>query len=345
MIRRSGLRSTGWLALAILASLTLASCASSYRRDGNADSAARAGTGPTDAGTMNDPSRAGAHSVAAGSNAAAVDSGVVSGPTECRGPGRYEAGKEGSYRPCCAGLREVLYKKAAYGTDPSGQDIPICADFPERVYACVRGTCGDGICEEGESPACGCLADCPNAAWEHPPEPLDDAGSAVDANELIGQPKTCGKVDLVAQLQTSPHAIDCGDLPVDASSDAKTAARQCARDAVASAKPFQLFWLTSDTGTLNRNGLVARLEGGVLRTYSVSFFVGNSSSAGSTSESASWMECYAFGSSSCTATTQPDECFRCTSRNDTLCMCAPPLDLEGSPAGGPVAVSCVVILD
>ena len=66
------------------------------------------------------------------------------------------------------------YKKSAYTVGPSGENIPVCADFPLRVYACVRGKCGDGVCEEGESPACGCVVDCPDAAWERPPVPLDD---------------------------------------------------------------------------------------------------------------------------------------------------------------------------
>jgi hypothetical protein len=79
---------------------------------------------------------------------------------DCRGPGRYEAGKEGSYRPCCAGLTEVFYKKPAYVGG-----VPACAEFPLRVYACVRGTCGDGVCEAGEAPSCGCVADCRDAAW------------------------------------------------------------------------------------------------------------------------------------------------------------------------------------
>jgi hypothetical protein len=80
---------------------------------------------------------------------------------DCRGPGRYESGKEGSYRPCCSGLTEVSYQQAAY--DING--VPGCWSPPLRIYACVRGTCGDGICEIGEAPACGCVADCPDAAW------------------------------------------------------------------------------------------------------------------------------------------------------------------------------------
>jgi hypothetical protein len=43
--------------------------------------------------------------------------------------------------------------------------VPVCTQPLLRVYACVRGTCGDGICETGEAPSCGCVADCPDAAW------------------------------------------------------------------------------------------------------------------------------------------------------------------------------------
>jgi hypothetical protein len=89
-------------------------------------------------------------------NEALTDSGL-----DCRGPGRYESGKEGSYRPCCSGLTEVFYKKPGYS---DGEKV--CMDIPLRVYACVSGHCGDGICEEGESEACGCVEDCPSAVWE-----------------------------------------------------------------------------------------------------------------------------------------------------------------------------------
>jgi hypothetical protein len=42
---------------------------------------------------------------------------------------------------------------------------PVC--FPQllRVSACVKGTCGDGVCEVGENVKCGCDADCPDAKW------------------------------------------------------------------------------------------------------------------------------------------------------------------------------------
>lgn len=79
---------------------------------------------------------------------------------QCRGQGHYEAGKEGSYLPCCEGLTEVAQLSPA-----EGDDGPVCTDLPLRVYACVEGTCGDGICEVGEDVRCGCVDDCPGAAW------------------------------------------------------------------------------------------------------------------------------------------------------------------------------------
>lgn len=96
----------------------------------------------------------------------ATDSGSAGQSTgevasDCRGPGRYQAGKEGSYRPCCSGLREVFYTKLA--TAEGGARICISPEL--RIYACVQGRCGDGVCEVGEADACGCVADCPSAAW------------------------------------------------------------------------------------------------------------------------------------------------------------------------------------
>lgn len=102
-------------------------------------------------------------------------------PANCHGPGRYEAGKNGEYRPCCPGLRETFYQLAAYGEGGTN----ICASPPLRVYACVEGRCGDGVCEVGEAEKCGCAADCPSAVWGDVPTgelgstpPTDAAGPA-----------------------------------------------------------------------------------------------------------------------------------------------------------------------
>lgn len=79
----------------------------------------------------------------------------------CRGAGNYEAGKEGSYQPCCPGLREVFQKRAAQVGESAER---MCIDLPLRVYACVEGRCGDGRCEAPEAVVCGCEADCPSAS-------------------------------------------------------------------------------------------------------------------------------------------------------------------------------------
>jgi hypothetical protein len=100
---------------------------------------------------------------------------------DCRGPGRYEAGKEGSYRPCCAGLREVFYLTSASTADGTKS----CVAVPLRVYACVQGRCGDGVCEVGEAEACGCVADCPSAAWGDVPTGEVGASGADAGTDLV----------------------------------------------------------------------------------------------------------------------------------------------------------------
>lgn len=138
--------------------------------------------------------------------------------SECRGPGRYESGKEGSYRPCCSGLKEVSYGKPGYvfgdGT------AKICDHPPLRVYACVSGKCGDGICEAGEAPACGCVQDCPEAAWES----QVDAGSSAEptctrsTSRCRGKNSFCTRAEIEPRIaacfnrsQTPYYAVRCGD--------------------------------------------------------------------------------------------------------------------------------------
>lgn len=80
----------------------------------------------------------------------------AAGQDDCRGPGRYEAGKEGSYKPCCEGLHEIPTRRY----DQSSRN---CLDLPLRQYACVKGECWDRICEVGEQDPCGCPIDCPGS--------------------------------------------------------------------------------------------------------------------------------------------------------------------------------------
>jgi len=82
-------------------------------------------------------------------------------PNSCYPVGRYGAGKgdgeQGTtYVPCCPGLNEIPTQ--APSKDTAGADM--CSEVSGgRAYACIVGTCGDGLCEEPEK-LCGCPEDC-----------------------------------------------------------------------------------------------------------------------------------------------------------------------------------------
>jgi len=82
-----------------------------------------------------------------------------SAPGECSAAdGRYQRGKGGGAPPCCAGLKEGALQMVA--TQDGNKQV--CTPPPGHAeFTCVKGTCGDGICEEGEKQTCGCAADCP----------------------------------------------------------------------------------------------------------------------------------------------------------------------------------------
>lgn len=89
------------------------------------------------------------------------------GGDACNGPGHYEVGKEGGYKPCCAGLNEVVQQILAHDTNGT----PTCIDaVGVRNSVCIAGTCGDGMCEVEEDVPCGCPQDCGDIAFT-------DAGS------------------------------------------------------------------------------------------------------------------------------------------------------------------------
>ncbi len=120
---------------------------------------------------------------------------------ECRGPGRYEVGKEGGYLPCCAGLREVFYLTSGATADGT----KVCVAVPLRVYACVQGRCGDGVCEVGEADACGCVADCPSAAWGDVPTGEVGTGGGDAATDL---PRANAVLTLATDVDRARAAAD-----------------------------------------------------------------------------------------------------------------------------------------
>jgi hypothetical protein len=97
------------------------------------------------------------------------------GSAPCRAIGRWYRGKgdvgdrDTSYIPCCEGLTEILTMEAT--KDAMGADI--CrVESRAPGYACIAGTCGDGLCEDPET-FCGCPDDCGGPAFPVSPVPSD----------------------------------------------------------------------------------------------------------------------------------------------------------------------------
>jgi hypothetical protein len=97
----------------------------------------------------------------------------------CREAGRYEVGKDGGYLPCCAGLTEISTLSEA--TDENGARF--CTQLPLNTYACIVGTCGDGICEAQEM-GCGCETDCLEQSLLPPIDSCDDFRNHAAPSEL-----------------------------------------------------------------------------------------------------------------------------------------------------------------
>lgn len=129
-------------------------------------------TAPSDAATSNDDAAdSDTADDAAGENDSSVaQDAFVDGGTDasvCFGP---DSGLHIRYHdpvpvpPCCPGLHDFILREAEtfYG---DGGPTRVCMDWPHVTFACTIGTCGDGVCEPGENEGCGCVADCPDAAW------------------------------------------------------------------------------------------------------------------------------------------------------------------------------------
>jgi hypothetical protein len=53
---------------------------------------------------------------------------------------------------------------------------------------------------------------------------------------------------------------DCGDVSVKAANEVVQLALECARDALAAANPFQLFWSVVGADSVNHLGVIARRD-------------------------------------------------------------------------------------
>jgi hypothetical protein len=277
------------------------------------------------------PAATSGSSAAAGGDAGHSARAAGAAPVECLGPGRYERGKGSVYQPCCDGLKEIPTGKTGYRGSSNDDLQPSCELPPLYVFACVRGSCGDGICEEeGEAPGCGCIEDCPQAAftWE----------DTARLGQLSGAPASCSREDLLARLQPSA-AQDCGDLALGASAATREASLVCARKAIAESQPFRVFWKTQGTDSIGHGGVVGRAHAGGLQLFSMSVdadvFSINFSGA-----TASWRPCkQAAAPESCESS--PADCLSCADTSgDIYCGCLPEGTRPGAPPGPSVELRC-----
>lgn len=83
--------------------------------------------------------------------------------TECERSQHEGCAPAGNYSgsgACCSGLHRVEQRARVFSDDSSSS----CAYSPVRLFACIEGSCGDGLCEPEEAVACGCALDCPIAS-------------------------------------------------------------------------------------------------------------------------------------------------------------------------------------
>jgi hypothetical protein len=273
--------------------------------------------------------RDGSHVETTDASAPAADSGTP----HCRGRGRYES-EEGTYLPCCEGLNEVSFRSPARDAD----NKPICADLPVRNYACIRGTCGDGECEKAESDACGCLDDCPQAAWDT----LQSPSSASIPGASVSTPASCSKDDVLGSLQISGTTIDCGDLPLEPTREEEAKAIACVRDAIEHNAPFHAFYhWRGDDGVVDM-GMYATLSGaGELVTYTV-VVDADWSGLQVQGASVSWWPCPLIPRTDCEGVPL-GTCIACSTALTTsnyVCGCLPEGPRPGLPDGESVEVLC-----
>lgn len=312
--------------LALFFASAAVSCAK-VQRDGSADgsSTGLAGTGSV---TSRSFAGSGASSNSAGpgnTNSAAASS----APSACAGPGVHGYGKGNPRLECCAGTSAFYLKEKSYDE----KEERVCVSGPDGgAFACIRGTCGDGICEPGEDQPCGCVSDCPSAAWEGTYMP--------PAGGLNGMPTSCSKDDIVARLSVSGTSTDCGDLALDATAEAKQTAMQCARDRYYMNQPFQVFWRTQGTDSVDHHGIYATSGmSGALLIYALEVDA-NVFSINEPGATAAYWRCSSLPGAACTGTI--DQCLECTPMDPApVCDCLPAGPRPGTADGTMVEIHCL----
>jgi hypothetical protein len=250
---------------------------------------------------------------------------------DCRGPGVYGYGKGNLRKPCCEGYHEYFMQSPGY----DGMMHKACFDGPDGgSYACIKGLCGDGVCEDAESASCGCTDDCPAAAWTG----TDTLVPPTHGNGFTEPPASCGKQDLLARLQTSPDAIDCGDLSYEASEMEASAAISRVRHALEVSKPFQVFWETLGTDSVNPGGIVARIDNGLPQLFYLVVHEADAFGLDLNGATATWQRCLVKVDPACN--TDPETCFEVMLLDRTHCDCLPQGKRPRAPDGENVELRC-----
>jgi hypothetical protein len=139
-------------------------------------------------------------------------------------------------------------------------------------------------------------------------------------------------------LQSSPGAIDCGDLSSRATTEEQTKAVECAREAFNSAKPFHVFWQTADADGPGSYGVVARLEDDRLHVFSVWTYDAKSTDRPLDGAAVTWAPVSFSIAPSCS--TSPDDCLGANPSSRVYCSCYPAGDRGSAPDGVKVELRC-----
>jgi hypothetical protein len=207
-------------------------------------------------------------------------------------------------------------------------------DVGGGTYACLKGTCGDGVCEDAESAACGCADDCPAAAWtgtdaEVPPS---------QANGFTEPPASCDKRDILARMEPSPGSIGCGDLLYEASDTENAVAVRCVEAAYDASKPFHVFWQVLVDDRAAWRGLVARLEAGRLQVFNLEIYDADAQSIGLAGASATWTRTELQINANCGSSFET--CVHAGYFDRTHCYCLPQGKRPAAPDGEKVELRC-----
>jgi hypothetical protein len=184
--------------------------------------------------------------------------------------------------------------------------------------------------EEDEAPACGCVEDCPQAAFARE--------DTVRLAQLSGKPASCAQADLLSQLLPA-DAQDCGDLPLGAGQEERDKSYECARQALSDRRPFHLFWRVQGIDSVPHRGFIGRFDGDKRELFRLDVDA-DWHGIDIMGAVASWTRCE-IPPTNAQCELGPAECFGCLPLGDALtCGCLPEGPRPGTSPGSTVELGC-----